>query len=218
MSETKDKEMSMEMRSLLALVLCLLVYVGWFAIFKPPAPPPATATAKPAEQTAPATGQTAAAISTPAPRAPKPAAPVAPISLHAATAETSLVIESDLYHVEISNRGGVVRSWQLKRFTDDHKPPLTLDLVHPQAAQASGYWPFSLVLDDPQQEVAANNALFEITSGGKAPEAGAVLRAPAEVTLKWSDGHLEVTKQLKSPDKQCPQPLPPQNGQPVPWP
>ena len=29
------------------------------------------------------------------------------------------------------------------------------------------------------------------------PDAGAVLHAPAEVTLTWSDGHLEVTKQLK---------------------
>ena len=196
MSEPKDKEMSMEMRSLLALVLCLIVYVGWFMIFKPPQPPPTTA--KPAEQTAaPTTGQAARAISTPAPSPSKSTAPVAPITLHAANAETSLVIESDLYHVEISNRGGVVRSWQLKKFTDDHKPPRTLDLVHPEAAQASGCWPFSLVLDDPQQEVAANNALFEITSGGKALEPGAVLRAPAELTLKWSDGHLEVTKQLK---------------------
>ena len=108
-----------------------------------------------------------------------------------------MVIDSDLYRVEISNRGGVVRSWQLKNFTDDHKPPRTLDLVHADSAQASGNWPFSIALDDPQQEVAANNALFEITSGGKVPDAGAVLHAPAEVTLSWSDGHLEVTKQLK---------------------
>jgi len=120
--------------------------------------------------------------------------------MRGASAESSIVIESDLYHVEISNRGGVVRSWQLKRFTDDHKPPRTLDLVHAEAAQASGNWPFSLALDDPQQEAAANNALFEITSAGKAPGAGAVLQAPAEVTLSWSDGHLEVTKQLKFND------------------
>ena len=74
------------------------------------------------------------------------------MTMRAASAENSIVIESDLYHVEISNRGGVVRSWQLKKFTDDHKPPRTLDLVHAEAAQASGSWPFSLALDDPQQE------------------------------------------------------------------
>ena len=117
--------------------------------------------------------------------------------MRAASAESSVVIECDLYHVEISNRGGVVRSWQLKKFTDDHKPPRMLDLVHPDAAQQSGSWPFALALDDPQQETAANNALFEITSSGKVPDAGAVLHAPAEVTLAWSDGHLEVTKTLK---------------------
>ena len=121
----------------------------------------------------------------------------APVTIRAATAETSVVIESDLYHVEISNRGGVVRSWQLKQFDDDNKPPRTLDLVHPDAAQQSGSWPFSLALDDPQQEMDANNALFEVTSGGKPVAPGAVLQAPAEMTLAWSDGHLEITKQLK---------------------
>ena len=59
------------------------------------------------------------------------------------------MIESDLYRVEISNRGAVVRSWQLKKFTDDHTPPRTLDLVHADAAQQAGSWPFSLALDDP---------------------------------------------------------------------
>ncbi len=86
--------------------------------------------------------------------------------MRAAGEERSIVIESDLYRVEISNRGAVVRSWQLKKFTDDNTPPRTLDLVHAEAAQQSGSWPFSLALDDPEQESAVNNALFEITSRG----------------------------------------------------
>ena len=53
------------------------------------------------------------------------------------------------------------------------------------------------MLDDPQQESTVNNALFEITSSGTTPAPGAVLHAPAEITLSWSDGHLEVTKHLK---------------------
>ncbi len=195
---SERKEMSTEMRSLLAAVLCLVVIAGWSLIYKPPQPPPA----KPG---APATSSAPAVPATPAAAVPtkeakekiKTAAPAPAISMHAASAETSVVIESDLYHVEISNRGGVVHSWQLKKFTDDHKPPRILDLVHPEAAQQSGSWPFAIALDDPQQEADANNALFEITSAGKAPEPGTVLQAPAEVTLSWSDGHLEVTKQLK---------------------
>jgi YidC/Oxa1 family membrane protein insertase len=190
---SERKEMSTEMRSLLAAVLCLVVIAGWSLIYKPPPQPPAKPAAVTTNPVAPALG----AASTTVPSAGKAATPATPATMRAASAESSVVIESDLYRVEISNRGGVVRSWQLKKFTDDHKPPRTLDLVHPEAAQQSGSWPFSLALDDPQQEVAANNALFEITSAGKVLDAGAVLRAPAEITLAWSDGHLEVTKQLK---------------------
>jgi len=191
---SERKELSTEMRSLIAAVLCLVVIAAWSLIYKPPQPPPANPAAVTRNPVSPPV-QGVAPASVPAEK--KPAAPVAPVTMRGASAESSIVIESDLYRVEISNRGGVVRSWQLKQFTDDHKPPRILDLVHAEAAQASGNWPFSLALDDPQQEAAANNALFEITSAGKAPGAGAVLEAPAEVTLSWSDGHLEVTKQLK---------------------
>ena len=190
---SERKEMSTEMRSLLAAVLCLLVIAGWSLIYKPPQPPPAKPAAVTTNSVAPAPGTS----STPVPATGKAAPAAAPITMRAASAESSVVVESDLYRVEISNHGGVVRSWQLKEFTDDSKPPRTLDLVHPEAAQQSGIWPFSLALDDPQQEAAANNALFEINSAGKTTEAGAVLHAPAEITLSWSDGHLEVTKQLK---------------------
>jgi YidC/Oxa1 family membrane protein insertase len=190
---SERKEMSTEMRSLLAAVLCLIVIAGWSLIYKPQQPPPAS----PATATTYPVPSAPVAPSTSAPATGKAAAPAAPVTIRAASAESSVVIESDLYRVEVSNRGGVVRSWQLKRFTDDYKPPRTLDLVHADSAQASGSWPFSLALDDPQQEVAANSALFEITSAGKIPAAGAVLHAPAEITLSWSDGHLEVTKQLK---------------------
>jgi YidC/Oxa1 family membrane protein insertase len=193
---SERKELSTEMRSLIAAVLCLVVIAAWSLIYKPPQPPPVNPAAVTTNPVAPAPGTTPTSV----PAEKKTAAPVAPVTMRAASAENSIVIESDLYHVEISNRGGVVRSWQLKKFTDDHKPPRTLDLVHAEAAQASGNWPFSVALDDPQQEVAANNALFEITSAGKVPDAGAVLQAPAEVTLSWSDGHLEVTKQLKFSD------------------
>jgi len=194
---SERKELSTEMRSLIAAVLCLVVIAAWSLIYKPPQPPP-TNPAAVTTNPVPPPAQGTASTSIPAEK--KPVTPVALVTMRGASAESSIVIESDLYHVEISNRGGVVRSWQLKRFTDDHKPPRTLDLVHAEAAQASGNWPFSLALDDPQQEAAANNALFEITSAGKASGAGAVLQAPAEVTLSWSDGHLEVTKQLKFND------------------
>jgi YidC/Oxa1 family membrane protein insertase len=189
---SERKEMSTETRSLIAAVLCLIVIAGWSLLYKPPQPPSPT---KPNPVTT--TSPVAPAPAGPSPTRSKIAASRVPAAaMHAAGEEHSIVIESDLYRVQISNRGAVVRSWQLKKFTDDYTPPRTLDLVHADAAQQDG-WPFSLVLDDPQQESAVNNALFEITSSGTAPAAGSVLRAPTEVTLVWSDGHLEVTKRLK---------------------
>ena len=83
-----------------------------------------------------------------------------------------------------------MRSWKLKKYFDEQKPPRPLDLVNPDAAQELG-WPFSLVLADKQLEAQANSALYEMTPSTKTAS------APAEVTFHWSDGHLDVTKKLK---------------------
>ena len=187
---SESKEMSTETRSLLAAVLCLLVIAAWSLIYKPP--PPTQTTPRPAPTMPVAPSERPSSASS------KPnASAIPPAAMHAAGEEHSIVIESDLYRIEISNRGAVVRSWQLKKFTDNNTPPRTLDLVHADAARQAGSWPFSLVFDDPQQDSTVNNALFEITSPGAAPAAGTVLHSPAEITLAWSDGHLEVTKHLK---------------------
>jgi len=187
--------MSQELRSILAAALALLVIGAWSLIYKPPQPtPPPKPPAAVTNPVMPTAGTSSAST------AGKPAGaatPSAPVTVHAASEERFVVVESDVYRVQISNHGGVVRSWQLTRFTDDSKPPRTLDLAHAEAAQQSGSWPFSLALDDPQAEVAANSGLYEITSSGEPLHAGAVLHAPAEITLVWSDGHLEVTKHLK---------------------
>jgi YidC/Oxa1 family membrane protein insertase len=83
----------------------------------------------------------------------------------------------------------VVRSWKLKKYSDDQKPAHLLDLVNNSAAQQLG-WPFSLVLSDSQLEAKANSALYEVTPGP------GNLTAPTEITFHWSDGHLDVTKKL----------------------
>jgi YidC/Oxa1 family membrane protein insertase len=191
---TEQKKMSQESRSIIAAAAALLVIGLWSLVYKPPQParPVSSATNPVTNPASPAQG---AAANSAAPA--KPASPSAPAAMHATSDERSVVVESDLYRVQISNRGGVVRSWELTKFTDDHSPPRTLDLVHADPAEQAGSWPFSLALDDPQQEAAANSALFEMTSGGAALNSGSVLHAPAEVTLMWSDGHLEVTKHLK---------------------
>ncbi len=179
------KELSSEHRALLAGVLAMVVIIAWSLLYKTPQPGPQA----PAAQTA---GKSTGIPAPPASATPTTAAAAAPVFTppRVATGEKTIVVEGDLYRVEFSNRGAVVQSWQLKRYTDDHKPPHILDLVHADAAQSGG-WPFSLVLDDPQLESAANSALFEVTP------AATSLRAPAEIRFDWSNGHLAVSKRIQ---------------------
>ena len=177
------KELSSEKRALLAGVLSLVVIVVWSYFFAPkpkPQPPAApTTTSQPAPTP---TGPSA-------PITVKSATPASPLA-KAATDEKTIVIENGLYRVELSNRGAVVRSWVLKKYTDDNKPARPLDLVHAEAAQKFG-WPFSLAMDDAALEQQVNGALYEVT-----PAAGPIA-APAEVRFEWSDGRTAVTKRLK---------------------
>jgi YidC/Oxa1 family membrane protein insertase len=196
----KKKEWSTELRILLASVLSMAVIFGWakFLAPKPPANQPGAGSAAPAV-TAPApaapsaTPPAAAASTGPAGSSASAAAhPAAPPK--ADTQERPLVVENDLYRLEFSNRGAVVKSWQLKNYTDDAKPRRTLDLVHPEGAQQTGGWPFSLALEDPQLEAAANSGLYQLTSGA------ASLHAPAEAEFTWSNGQIEVTKRFHFDD------------------
>ncbi len=183
--------MSTERRIALAFALWILIMLGWNYVWKPTrpeapaAPPSAPATAapspeqKPAAETPPATG---AATATKMESAP-------PAAMKAASQEKTLVIENGHYRVELSNRGGVVKSWRLKDYTDRTKQPL--ELVNAEAARQVGSWPFSLAVDDPALEEKINGALYEMT-----PADGS-LQAPAEVSFEWSDGHALVTKRLK---------------------
>jgi YidC/Oxa1 family membrane protein insertase len=193
-SEPQKKPLTAELRILVASLLSMGVILLWARFFgpKPPVVPPQAN--RPA-QTAPATpGVTPrASAGSPSPsRSAVAASGTPPVSVppKSDTQERPIVVENDLYHVEFSNRGAVVKSWQLKRYLDDSKPQRVLDLVHPQAAEQTGGWPFAVVLDDQQLESAANGGLYQISS----PASN--LNAPADVEFSWSDGHLEVTKRF----------------------
>src|SRR5262249_58306490 len=95
-------------------------------------PPPQTSQPQPAPPCSP--GHSAAPNPGPSPP-PPPVAKVAaapPAAVKGEASERPIVIENSLYRVEFSNRGAVVKSWQLKKYRDDAKPPRTLDLVHPE--------------------------------------------------------------------------------------
>jgi YidC/Oxa1 family membrane protein insertase len=179
-------EMGDQIRAVVFVVVALVILFAWGHFYKPVAPPqPAQTTSPPATSQPPAKTSASAGKATQVSDAVAAASPVKA----EATNEKLVAIESPVYVVEFSNRGGVVRSWRLKKYSDDQKPPHLLDLVNSAAAQQLG-WPFSLVLSDAQLEAKANSALYEVTPDQ--PN----LSAPGEVTFHWSDGHLDVTKKL----------------------
>lgn len=218
----KKKELSSELRILIASILSMAVILLWAKFFAPKPPDNLPETNKPAV-TAPASANPAAPLPATAPASPSTNKPGAPLRAGNATAisppsaaamppkadtqERTIVVEDALYRVEFSNRGGVVKSWQLKEYKDDARPQRVLDVVHPEASAQVGGWPFSLVLDDPQLEAQANAALY--VAGIPHPGApqkdipaytsslpSGPLEAPTALQLTWSDGHLEVTKTI----------------------
>jgi YidC/Oxa1 family membrane protein insertase len=187
----KDK-FTPELRILVASLLSFGVIILWAKFFGPKPSVQPTQSNRPA-QSAPATPGPAtspAANPSQATMAPAAIAPAtaATVAVRSDSQERTFVVENSLYCVEISNRGAVVKSWQLKNYKDDSKPQRVLDVVHPDASEQTGGWPFSVVLDDEQLQNAANGGLYQISSPAT------LLQAPADVEFTWSDGRLEVTK------------------------
>src|SRR5712664_286740 len=190
----KDK-FTPELRILVASLLSFGVIILWAKFFGPKPPVQPTQANRPV-QSAPATPGPAtspAANPSQATAAPATMAPAtaASVTVRNDSQERTIIVENSLYRVEISNRGAVVKSWQLKNYKDDAKPQRVLDVVHPDASQQTGGWPFSVALDDEQLQNAANSGLYQLS----APTTS--LQAPADVEFTWSDGHLEVTKHLR---------------------
>ena len=191
------REISDQARIALAFALALLVMVGWYFLNPPkPQPPAGSVVTQPAPYAPGSRGAPAAQPNQPAGASSTGATSATPVT---ATGEKNIVIESDLYRVELSNRGAVVRSWQLNKYTDEGSPPRTLDLVNADLARQTGGWPLSLQLADSQLESAANQGLYVVKASSErgAESTESTITAPAQVEFHWSDGRLEVTKTLK---------------------
>ena len=102
-----------------------------------------------------------------------------------AAAESTTVVENELYKITFSNRGGDVTSWILKRQTDDDgKNPL--DLVDHVASAKFGY-PMSLYTYDAALNNTLANAMFVASATGS-------LSAPATLTFHYAANGIDVTK------------------------
>jgi YidC/Oxa1 family membrane protein insertase len=171
------KEMSMEVRLLLAFLLMGLVIFGTQYFYKPPPQPiPVPAAAK---------KEAAPDQSNPAPAAAQAAAPAAemPGQIQSDKEET-VTIDTDLYHVTFSNRGAVVRSWMLKTYKDLQGKPL--ELVNQKALDKVPA-PLSLAFKNRPTQTDPNTALFRVQQqdGG------------LNLLFEYSDGRADFKKSFK---------------------
>jgi YidC/Oxa1 family membrane protein insertase len=168
----------MEKRMFIAAALSLGVLFLWEAFFlpkpparKPPAVPTAAAPVAASTASAPA-GETAAARMA-------PAEPVAPV---AATSEQSVTLENPVVRATFSNRGGVMTSLVLKRYTDDQGRPL--ELVRQVAPPAPR--PFSLRFPGRQDwSDREPGLLFAAESTDR------------EIRFRWADASGSITKKIR---------------------
>jgi YidC/Oxa1 family membrane protein insertase len=169
-------------RMLLLLVFFFVTIVALQYFLPKPQPQPEPP--KPAGQTqAQATPGAPVAASplrqaTPARAAPRAAAK------HAA-AESETVLENQYYRIVFTNRGGVAKSWVLKKFKDNNGKPL--ELVNPGISAQIGF-PLSLFSYDKDLEKRLNEALYVQTSS----EPGSA------ITFEYSDGDTTVRKTFHS--------------------
>src|ERR1700704_3925236 len=115
-----------------------------------------------------------------------------------ATSESETVIENDVFKIVFTNRGGRVKSWVLKKYTDDKGGPL--ELVNTAAAEKYGYplmlWTYDETLRNklnsalyvPMQTQAIGlgefSAKLSVAAKGLEPASNA-LAAPAEITFAY---------------------------------
>lgn len=173
----KKKELSMEMRLLLAFGLMGLVLFGT-QYLAPKAPPKqAPATAKQAVQSLqPREPAVVAAPEAAKDPGSKPVRP-APLAAVAAEKEEIHIIETSVYRVVFTNRGASIRSWILKNYNDINGKPI--ELIDARAGRAFSYYA-------PADASALNTALFAV----KQPN-------PLTIEFEYSDGATTARKSFE---------------------
>src|SRR3954453_2716020 len=146
------KPPSFEKRLPLALALMMLVLLASQYFFKPaPGPKPVAQVNR--EQAAKVTAKPSPANAEVLPATPggKAAGRIS------AAAQTETAIDTSLYHVIFTNRGGLVKSWVLKKYRDDSGKPL--ELINSAATEVPR--PFAIELKDQKLTVDPNTVLYQ---------------------------------------------------------
>ncbi len=126
-------------------------------------------------------------------------------SLQVATSESETVVENDVYRIVFTNRGARVKSWVLKKYTDDKGG--ALELVNGAASKKYGY-PLTLWMYDAGLRDQVNSALYVMptvssaaatatapgsSSAADGGRAGTPV-APPDIKFVYADGDVLVEK------------------------
>ena len=175
------KELSTEVRVLLAFAISFVILIASQRLLVNPTPPAQEAASEPAPSAVVAAEQ-------PAEITPTPGLPTEPVQ---GSSEQEITVEGNLYKVTFSTRGAVVKSWELRDYKDVVGNPL--ELVNPEATRQHGF-PLSLwVAEEPLRR--------EINSGIYVASKKGDLVAPVTLTFDYSSGETIVRKQFSfTPD------------------
>ena len=178
------KEMSMEVRLLLAFLLMGAVMFLTPYFYKSPAPTSNKKTAPAAATVAPKDNPAAATQAAPPAASPAPAADEAPPAANATPqqAQPALAIDTDVYHVVFSNQGGTVRSWLLKKYKQNDGKPLEL-------VNTAAKLPYPFALEFPAEKPASdvNWKYYRQTVDDDG----------LGVAFEYSDGHTVINKTFR---------------------
>lgn len=189
----------MEKRLIAATALSFLVLVGWQLLFVKPrlqnrpkpvetaaaAEPQAAEAGKPFVKT-PGEGPAAELVA--APVVPAAVRPVAATAAVQADSETETVVETSLYRAVWSNRGAVLKSFQLKKHKGSNNN--NLELVQLRSAEP-GRYPFSLWFEDEKADgpdalsSRLNSALYKLSGSSLDLADG----SRGELRFEYSDGN-----------------------------
>lgn len=179
--------MDNEKRVIIAFALSFILLLLWrveFVKTPPPSQKPSRESQATTQQAAGKQGSEQAAAKPEAPKVPPP--PQIPVAVGQQSQD--ITVENDLYRITFSTRGGVVKSWILKKYKDANGKPL--DVVDTAACKQLGY-PMEIRTSDSSLNQKVNQALYV------AQPSETTLHAPATLEFTYSDGHLQIRKMFQ---------------------
>ncbi len=141
----------MEKRILIAVLLSVLVIIVYPFVFPPPQPPPGS------QQTSPPVPQKEEKVS-------PPGAGMIEVAAAMGSEEKTITVETDLYKAVFTNKGGVIRHWELKQYWVNVKKKDNIVLFDP-GEMAVGAYPMAVTVSDGELNKLLQSGLFSVEGG-----------------------------------------------------